>query len=153
MLFRSSRKKPMKFYQIMQISNTFQTTFNEHGLCYTFNNVDQGMEDRFRKAESDDHDDDDLANLEQEKDESQSAPVTIRKVTGCGRNHGFQLVVDTQQLMTLLPKAHLALGFKVFVSQPGVVTSRDQYNKTVFALTECTVSCYIIIKMIPMHLA
>jgi hypothetical protein len=31
-------------------------------------------------------------------------PLTIRKVTGCGRNHGFQLVVDSQQMMTLLPR-------------------------------------------------
>ena len=57
-----------------------------------------------------------------------SAPPVIRKVTGCGRNHGFQLVVDSQQMMTLFPKAHLALGFKVFVSQPGVVTSRVPFH-------------------------
>ena len=27
--------------------NAFQTTFNEHGLCYTYNNADQGFDDNF----------------------------------------------------------------------------------------------------------
>lgn len=32
-----------------QFCNAFQTTFNEHGLCYTFNNADQGLPDIFNK--------------------------------------------------------------------------------------------------------
>ncbi len=31
-------------------------------------------------------------------------------------------------MMTLLPKAHLALGFKVFITLPGVVTSRVPFH-------------------------
>ena len=107
----------------------FQTTFNEYGLCYTFNNVDQGMQDRFANAEKEDLQADlQQLNLEQKPVEKKRSPLAIRKVTGCGRNHGFQLVVDSQQMMTLLPKAHLALGFKVFVTLPGVVTSRVPFH-------------------------
>ena len=62
----------------------------------------QGMEERFSSKTGN--------GSEASKNES---PLTIRKVTGCGRNHGFQLVIDSQQLMTLLPKEHLTQGFKV----------------------------------------
>ena len=55
-------------------------------------------------------------------------PIQIRKVTGCGRNHGFQLVLDSQQIMTLLPREHLTRGFKVFVTMPGVVTSKVPFH-------------------------
>ncbi len=87
-----------------------QTTFNEYGLCYTFNNVEQGIEDRFKKAEQEDQKDEEENTVKQQvknedlknEDEStvkQRSPMTIRKVTGCGRNHGFQLVVDSQQVL------------------------------------------------------
>ena len=85
-----------------------QTTFNEYGLCYTFNNVDQGIEDRFKKAEDEDQKEGEKTTTEQMKNGGQKAeentvkqrsPMTIRKVTGCGRNHGFQLVVDSQQVL------------------------------------------------------
>ncbi len=29
--------------------NAFETTFNDHGLCYTFNNVEQGLSESFRR--------------------------------------------------------------------------------------------------------
>jgi hypothetical protein len=48
----------------------------------------------------------------------------VRKVTGCGKDHGFQLVIDSQRMASLLPKEHLTKGFKVFVTLPGVVTSK-----------------------------
>ena len=47
-----------------------------------------------------------------------------RKVTGCGKNRGFQLVLDAQRIQSLLPKNHLTRGFKVFVTIPGVITSK-----------------------------
>ena len=47
-----------------------------------------------------------------------------RKVTGCGKNRGFQLVLDAQRIQSLLPKSHLTRGFKVFVTIPGVITSK-----------------------------
>ena len=45
-------------------------------------------------------------------------------MTGCGKNRGFQLVLDAQRIQSLLPKNHLTRGFKVFVTIPGVITSK-----------------------------
>ena len=45
-------------------------------------------------------------------------------MTGCGRNKGLQLVLDSQRLSTLLPTEFLSKGFKVFVTLPGVSTSK-----------------------------
>ena len=89
------------------------------------------MEDRFRTTKTKDHTDSTenvVADTPSKQSDSKRPPLSIRKVSGCGRNHGFQLVVDSQQMMTLLPKAHLALGFKVFVTLPGVVTSRVPFH-------------------------
>lgn len=44
---------------------------------------------------------------------------SIHNVTGCGREHGFQLVIDSHQMMSLLPRERLTKGFKVFVTMPG----------------------------------
>jgi hypothetical protein len=109
------RKFFYKLSAFSQVINRFiesvpQTTFNEYGLCYTFNNVDQGIEDRFKKAEEEDQKNGKIKTKDQikkdhqiEKEDIEStvkqrSPMTIRKVTGCGRNHGFQLVVDSQQV-------------------------------------------------------
>ena len=42
---------------------------------------------------------------------------------GCGKLRGFQLVIDSQKVNSL-PKSNLPKGFKVFVTIPGVVTSK-----------------------------
>ena len=49
-------------------------------------------------------------------------------MTGCGKRRGFQLVVDSQRINSLLPKAHMSKGFKVFVTLPGVVTSKVPFE-------------------------
>ena len=53
--------------------------------------------------------------------------VNIRNVTGCGRKRGLQLVLDSQTMASILPKKYLAKGFKVFVTIPGVVTSKVSF--------------------------
>ena len=57
-------------------------------------------------------------------EEKHSRFVGVRKVTGCGKQRGFQLVLDNQKLTSLLPKDHTTKGFRVFVTLPGVVTSK-----------------------------
>ncbi len=37
----------------------------------------------------------------------------VRRVSGCGKDSGFQLVIDSQRMSSLFPKDHLAKGFKV----------------------------------------
>jgi hypothetical protein len=80
------------------------------------------MEDRFAKAESGG------GNPETGKGD----PLTIRMVTGCGRNHGFQLVVDTQQVSILL-KRSIKLRNTFVSSGPKKAFSRDKAAKKVFA--------------------
>ena len=46
---------------------------------------------------------------------------------GCGKLRGFQLVIDSQKVNSL-PKSHLPKGFKVFVTIPGVVTSKVPFE-------------------------
>ena len=168
--------------------NAFQTTFNEYGLCYTFNNAHQGLQEYFsnetfwqRKGNF---------NLTKDffsqyffsfslfifplfdftwfffevffiifflfpisfpdffpyffpylfpflllvkyfpffffffNDKYYQFYISFQKVTGCGKNRGFQLVLDAQRIQSLLPKNHLTRGFKVFVTIPGVITSK-----------------------------
>ena len=54
--------------------------------------------------------------------------VKIRKVTGCGKHSGFQLVIDSQRMKSLLPTKRFEKGFKVFVTLPGVVTSKVPFE-------------------------
>ena len=46
---------------------------------------------------------------------------------GCGKLRGFQLVIDSQKVNSL-PKSDLMKGFKVFVTIPGVVTSKVPFE-------------------------
>ena len=71
--FYGSEKKSKDIQSPYQESycKDFQTTFNEQGQCYSFNNV----------------------NLNVKTPENF---VNIRKVTGCGRKSGLQLVIVVQ---------------------------------------------------------
>eukprot|EP00094_Tigriopus_californicus_P011134 TCALIF_10745-PA protein Name:"Similar to ppk28 Pickpocket protein 28 (Drosophila melanogaster)" AED:0.17 eAED:0.17 QI:0/0/0/0.66/1/1/3/0/792 len=86
--------------------NAFQTVFNDHGLCYTYNNFKLGMENISK---------DSLHNSEVFK---------MRSVAGCGKDRGLQLVVDNHRLTSLLPPSKESRGFKVFITLPGVVSSK-----------------------------
>ena len=80
--------------------NAFQTTFNELGICYTINNLDQGFDD------------------------TKNGSRPLLKVKGCGKSKGLKLVLDSQRLSSMLPKGTRSKGFKVFVTLPGVTTSK-----------------------------
>ena len=71
--FYGSEKKSKDIQSPYQESycKDFQTTFNEQGQCYSFNNVNLNVKTP--------------KNL-----------VNIRKVTGCGRKSGLQLVIVVQ---------------------------------------------------------
>ena len=63
--------------------NSFQTTINEAGLCYTFNNYNLGT-----------------------KGMSEDGIFKVSKVEGCGRSKGLRLVVDSQKLAYKSKKVH-----------------------------------------------
>ena len=46
---------------------------------------------------------------------------------GCGKLRGFQLVIDSQKVNSLT-KSDLMKGYKVFVTIPGVVTSKVPFE-------------------------
>ena len=48
----------------------------------------------------------------------------IKKVDGCGKNSGLQLIIDNQKLNNLFPKHIQSKGYFVFITVPGVVTSK-----------------------------
>ena len=79
--------------------DAFQTTFNDHGLCYTYNNV---------KLFKDDEED--------------NQPFKIRNVEGCGKERGFQMVIDNHAVTRMMDvsgrrgnREATASGFKVRV--------------------------------------
>lgn len=72
------------------------------------------MEERFRKYKT-------------SRSESKSH-VTLRKVNGCGKHRGFQLVIDSHLMEALSMKNHVSLGFKVFITMNGVVTSKVPFH-------------------------
>ena len=84
--------------------NAFQTTFNELGTCYTINNLDQGFDE--------------------DKGGPGSGARPLLQVKGCGKSKGLKLVLDSQRLSSMLPKGTQSKGFKVFVTLPGVTTSK-----------------------------
>lgn len=95
---------------------SFQTTFNDYGLCYTFNNVRLGGQADAAPAADAGHG---------------QAFFRIRRVHGCGKKRGFQLAVDSHRLATAVGRAaggrrkrSGGAGFKVFITAPGGVTSK-----------------------------
>ena len=46
------------------------------------------------------------------------------QVTGCGKKSGLQLILDSQKMQTLLSKGVRKKGYYVFITVPGVVTSK-----------------------------
>ena len=48
----------------------------------------------------------------------------ILKVAGCGKNKGLQIVLDSHRLSSFMPEGKLSKGFKVFLTLPGVTTSK-----------------------------
>ena len=80
----------------------FQTTVNEVGLCYTYNNFDLGM-------------DPDVTDYQ----------AKVRNVKGCGKKKGLRVAVDSQMMATKpLNKRSKPGKFVVYITVPGVVTHK-----------------------------
>ena len=87
----------------------FQPTFNENGLCYTYNNHELGM----------------IAFEGADADHRAERSFQVRKVKGCGKKKGFTLIVDNHDTFNAYtPGVGRLKGFKVFVTVPGVVTHK-----------------------------
>jgi hypothetical protein len=52
----------------------------------------------------------------------------IRQVAGCGRKSGFQLIIDNHKMENLMEKGKKSKGYYVFVTVPGVVTSKVPFT-------------------------
>ena len=113
----------------------FKTTFNEYGLCYTFNNYPQAMNNYLKRKPSDNLSDFDFKAKENDYSPfrlllpADTTPCTagigeIKQVTGCGRKSSFQLIVDNHKMENLLPHGEKSNGYYVFITVPGVVTSK-----------------------------
>ena len=50
--------------------------------------------------------------------------LNTKKVAGCGKNKGFQLIIDTHKMSELNPKDMDVKGYVALVTVPGVVTSK-----------------------------
>ena len=50
----------------------------------------------------------------------------IKKVQGCGKKKGFQLIIDSHTMNNLFSKEYSSeyKGYNVYVTVPGVVTSK-----------------------------
>ena len=85
----------------------FQSTINEEGLCYTWNNVELGTSGMIEKG-----------------------PFLIQKVKGCGKTRGFRLVVDSQKLNYRSKSKYLdkSTAYRVYVTNNGVVTHKVPFN-------------------------
>ena len=84
----------------------FQTTINEAGLCYTFNNYDLGMDSSAS---------------------SRPSAISVRNVRGCGKRKGLRVVVDSRRLANQ-PLFAQAQEFVVYVTVPGVVTHKVPFK-------------------------
>ena len=114
--------------------NYFKTTFNEYGLCYTFNNYPQAMDSYLNRKPTNKSEFD----FEERKDDfpfvprfimpDENTPCTsgigeIRQVAGCGRKSGLRLIIDNHKMENLLQQGEQSDGYYVFITVPGVVSS------------------------------
>ena len=55
--------------------------------------------------------------------------MVFLKVRGCGKERGFQLILDNQKMLSAMPKevGKRANGYRVFITLNGVVTSNLPY--------------------------
>ena len=107
-------------------------------MCYTFNNYPQTMEknpdplnltqtNNPKKPKNDFFSS--FFTFQTSKTTSYTENVhdsnpQIKKVDGCGKKSGLQLIIDNQKLNNLFPKHMRSKGYFVFITVPGVVTSK-----------------------------
>ena len=105
-------------------------------MCYTFNNFPQGMnQHRNNKNINTDSTTSDgyffssLFNFRpiqgtRLSDTNSDHFRKVKSVTGCGKNSGLQLIIDSQKMNNLFSKNMRSKGYHVFITVPGVVTSK-----------------------------
>ena len=110
-------------------------------MCYTFNNYPQAMNqylNRLPDVEYNNGHDSKESNRDFFSSFLNFRPIEttpcsenintmypeIKKVTGCGKKSGLQLIIDSHKMLNLLPKDFRMQGYYVFITVPGVVTSK-----------------------------
>ena len=116
---------------------SMQTTFNDYGVCYTFNNVKQFLDDNLKGNRTGPIRVKILQNqasrfiLMLTQLLTKIVSSKVRKVTGCGKDKGLQLVLDANKISRLLPLAEsnqFSSGYNVFVTRPGIVNNPIVFN-------------------------
>ena len=115
-----------------------KTTFNEYGMCYTFNNYPQAMNQYLKNLPNEKHSNVDSKPIQNDffssflnfrplgctEDPMDKKIPEIKKVNGCGKKSGLQLIIDSHKLQNLFSKKIRSKGYHVFITVPGVVTSK-----------------------------
>ena len=91
-------------------------------MCYTFNNCPHTYSNLFKQKSTTKeygvpcNSEDFISHM--------PLGTTIRNAKGCGKNSGFQLIIDSQKLTNLVPKHK---RYKIHITIPGVVSSDVPY--------------------------
>ena len=107
-------------------------------MCYTFNNFPQGMNQYLNHASENVNTDTKASNGEFLSSLLNLRPIqstpctdatnenfqTVKKVRGCGKKSGLQLIIDSQKMNNLFSKNMRSKGYHVYVTVPGVVSSK-----------------------------
>ena len=97
-------------------------------MCYTFNNYPQRYS-RYLRHKPDKTENGPSPNSDEFTTASQTASKkSIKNVKGCGNKSGFQLIIDSQRLTSLLPTYDKSKGYQIHITVPGVTSSEVPYT-------------------------
>jgi hypothetical protein len=98
--------------------DNFQPTFNEYGLCYTYNNEDLHTNGIYSDKGGD------ITNL----NGNGGNAFNVRKIEGCGKEKGFRLIIDANEMSTRGRHEHGSNGYFIFITNPGSVTQKVHFH-------------------------
>ena len=95
-------------------------------MCYTFNNYPQRYS-RYLKHKPDKNENGPSPNSDEFTSQT-PFKNSIKNVKGCGNKSGFQLIIDSQRLTSLLPIHDKSKGYQIHITVPGVTSSDVPYT-------------------------
>ena len=95
-------------------------------MCYTFNNYPQRYS-RYLRHKPDKTENGPSPNSDEFTSQTTSKK-SIKNVKGCGNKSGFQLIIDSQRLTSLLPTHDKSKGYQIHITVPGVTSSEVPYT-------------------------
>jgi hypothetical protein len=98
--------------------DSFQATFNEYGLCYTYNNED--LHTNGIQADKGG----DITNV----NGNGGHAFEVKKIEGCGKKKGLRLIIDANEMSTRGRHEHGSNGFFLFLTNPGSVSQKVHFH-------------------------